>query len=159
MYTILLILLPILGGITDAIKDTVNFHYLQSIFIKFPSRFWDGEISWMNKYKDQDYHKGPKFFGSTTIFVWTTDAWHLFKTLNKLIWYGGIFLFITAPETNLNTKLILGMYFIITEKVCFNVFYWIFKDRFRLVNIICKIKALWTKIKKGLKFKKKGLTQ
>ena len=34
-------------------------------------------MSWKNKYKEDE--KTPKFFGSTTFFVFLTDAWHLFK--------------------------------------------------------------------------------
>jgi len=62
--------------------DKLNFHYGCSIFGRnkktFPELFWNSEVSWKNKYKCGDIGT-PKFLGSTTIFVFCTDGWHLFK--------------------------------------------------------------------------------
>lgn len=41
--------------------------------------WWNPNISWKNKYKNNDPTQGPKFFGSTTFLVWLTDAWHFSK--------------------------------------------------------------------------------
>lgn len=69
-----------LAGFLNGIMDTLQFHYSSSIFSKKSKQsFWDPSISWRNKYKNQDPNQGPRFPGSTTIFVFTTDAWHLFK--------------------------------------------------------------------------------
>lgn len=45
--------------------------------------FIDSASSWTNKYKNHDAAQGPAFWGSTTIFVGLTDAWHL---SNALAW-------------------------------------------------------------------------
>lgn len=42
--------------------------------------FW-AQSSWRNKYKNGDPKQGARFFGSTTVFVMFTDAWHLFTFL------------------------------------------------------------------------------
>lgn len=85
MTTILLLTISILlifvAGASEAVMDKVQFHYKRSIFWnedKYKQLFWDPEISWKNKYKAGSTSE-PKFWGSTTYFVFTTDAWHLFK--------------------------------------------------------------------------------
>lgn len=70
-----------LAGFLNGVMDTLQFHYSTSVFSKKSKPFyWDPLVSWRNKYKNQDQNQGPRFPGSTTIFVWTTDAWHLFKS-------------------------------------------------------------------------------
>ncbi len=44
-------------------------------------QFWDGSISWQNKYKSD--LKTPRFPGSTNIFVFTTDGYHLTSALSN----------------------------------------------------------------------------
>lgn len=84
----------ILASISEAIMDKLQFHYHKSIFkqnpVKYDQTFWDADISWQNKYKEGSMTE-PKFHGSTTLFVFVTDAWHLFKFLRN------VFLFIGLP--------------------------------------------------------------
>jgi hypothetical protein len=63
--------------------DTLSFHYNVSIFSKWIKYedFTNPQKSWVNKYKFNNPTLGPKFFGSKTFLVWTTDLWHLSKTL------------------------------------------------------------------------------
>lgn len=72
--------------VSDAVMDKLQFHWNRTIFYIHPSRynpkFWNPEISWKNKW-DEDTLK-PKFWGSTTIFVFLTDAWHLFKFIRNI---------------------------------------------------------------------------
>jgi len=42
------------------------------------NQWWDMYLSDNNKYKNHDIKQGPAFFGSTTIFVAGTDAFHCF---------------------------------------------------------------------------------
>lgn len=85
MITIILfvifLLFIMISGASEAVMDKVQFHYEKSIFWneeKYKQNFWDPERSWVNKYKPGSVSE-PKFWGSTTYFVFTTDAWHLFK--------------------------------------------------------------------------------
>ena len=91
------ILLSIAAGISKAVMDKVNFHFSESIFVKRNRLFWNPVYSSMNKYKDGIKSHGSKFFGATTFFVWTTDAWHLFQMINgvtvaSLFFLSGLFL-------------------------------------------------------------------
>jgi hypothetical protein len=64
----------------EAVMDKLQFHYDKSIFSdsKYKQTFWNPNLSWVNKWKDSSARE-ERFLGSSTIFVFTTDAWHLFK--------------------------------------------------------------------------------
>jgi len=82
IYISLAVLFIAISGISEAVMDKLQFHWSKTIFAINPNRykplFWNPELSWENKYKDTETLE-PKFIGSTTIFVFITDAWHLFK--------------------------------------------------------------------------------
>lgn len=81
------------AAIFNAIMDTVSTKYNKTIFAKyFPQykQFFDGSVSWKNKYKNGDPSQGPKFFGSTTFLVSLTDAWHMAKAFMLLMFSLGI---------------------------------------------------------------------
>ena len=80
----------ILSAVCKAVKDTLQFHFYDSIFDKCNHQFWNPDVSWKNKYKDGEIGV-PKFCGSTTLFVWLTDAWHLFDMLGILFMFFACF--------------------------------------------------------------------
>lgn len=83
------IVLVIFSSICESVMDTLQFHYERSVFLKKQNqKFWNPNISWKNKYKKD--LKTPKFIGSTTIFVFTTDAWHLYKFFRNLLIFIGL---------------------------------------------------------------------
>jgi len=87
-----------LAGLADAIMDTISFHYNYS---KLPqNRWWNPKFSWYMKWKMTDFGTiipntkrkwyylwvyKPKyveeFIWSSTILVFTTDAWHMAKSI------------------------------------------------------------------------------
>ena len=71
----------ILASICNAVMDKSTHHYHTSIFKKFNNeKWWNGEISWKNKYIDGDYSKGRvKWFFGLNKPVQLTDAFHFFK--------------------------------------------------------------------------------
>ena len=74
----------VLMGISEAVMDTLQFHFFKSIFSNFKKQlFWDPVVSWRNKYKNGDPDQGPKFPFSTTLLVGLTDGWHFFKLLRN----------------------------------------------------------------------------
>ena len=89
------------SGLSEAVMDTLQFHYYKSPFAKYNHQFWNPQLSWRNKYKKGDPSLGPKFPGSTTIFVSLTDGWHLFKLLRNLFLFVGLCL-IAIPCLNIN---------------------------------------------------------
>jgi len=85
------LILLILGGIFSACVDVLRFRWNTSIFRNWPNQLWvNPNFSWRNKWKDGDPEKGEKFLGSSTIFVWLTDFWHLCKFIMILLFVGSI---------------------------------------------------------------------
>lgn len=82
MTEIVILNLIIIASIAKSIQDKIQFHYHKSVFKKL-NNFWNPEYSWKNKYKEGNPDKGPKFPGSTTIFIALTDAWHLFGLIRN----------------------------------------------------------------------------
>ena len=83
-WLILSVLCIAAAAVCEAVMDTLQFHYTHSVFYQFSNkRFWNPEESWRNKYRNADPLAGPRFPGSTTIFVGLTDAWHMFKLLRN----------------------------------------------------------------------------
>lgn len=77
---ITIIILLIIAMIAYSCNSIILFRYETSIFSLFNPKFWNPEVSWLNKYTvDKEGNKIPKFFLSTTVFVWTTDAYHLLQ--------------------------------------------------------------------------------
>lgn len=84
MWLVLSVLCVAASAVCEAVMDTLQFHYTYSVFYRFSNkRFWDPTQSWRNKYRNADPLAGPRFPGSTTIFVGLTDAWHMFKLLRN----------------------------------------------------------------------------
>ena len=84
MEEIAVVILSCISGASNAVMDKVSFHFYESIFSEFENEhFWNPSISWSNKYKGRSPLNGERFFLSTSLLVWTTDAWHLFKTISK----------------------------------------------------------------------------
>lgn len=90
---LLVVVFAILTGLAnsalDLLADEVAFD--RSVFKKWPRSFWLKTASWRNKYKryktgklvvkrnnpDGSVEYKPRFWGSTTVFVFLTDGWHL----------------------------------------------------------------------------------
>lgn len=74
------------AGMCDGLAQTLYSHYytFENRFPDANRQYWNPSESWTNKYKNGDPAQGEKFIGSTTIFVFSTDAFHLLRTVNKL---------------------------------------------------------------------------
>lgn len=80
MFSIIVFLITA-AGISMAVMDKLQFHYLRSDFsLSRNQQFWNPELSWVNKYKPGSMTE-PKFFLSTSWLVGFTDGWHLFKMI------------------------------------------------------------------------------
>lgn len=74
----------IIAAAANGTMDKLSFRYGESIFAKAPPEWqhWlNPAISWPNKWKNGDRKQGDRFPLSSTALVWTTDAWHLAKTI------------------------------------------------------------------------------
>src|SRR5689334_8713496 len=62
------------SGLADGTIESINYHYEEGFKPRCPKandKFWNPALSWKNKYKNNDPAQGPKFTGSTNIFVFT----------------------------------------------------------------------------------------
>jgi hypothetical protein len=98
--------------------DKINFHFDKSIFFDKKNKlFWNPNESWKNKWKDD--LKTEKFPGSSTIFVFTTDAWHLFKFFKNtslfiglpLLYLGGFNMILSIVISRIIYGLIFTLFF------------------------------------------------
>jgi len=79
------ILLMIFAGVCNSFMDVLKTRFNKSVFLgKKPSSWIDPAMSWPNKWKNGDKSQGERFLGSSTVFVWLTDLWHLCKMLMLL---------------------------------------------------------------------------
>jgi hypothetical protein len=128
MITLILI---IIAGALNAIMDKLVFAFKSSIFKDLNPRFWDVKQSWKNQWKwplqpyDSWYYFGlytprykENFPYSNTFLVWTTDAWHLTKS----IMLGLIMLGIVLYNPIFSTLIDLVIYYI-AFTVSFTYFY------------------------------------
>lgn len=78
---ILTIILIIISASAFSVMWTLEFHFSKSIFRNLDRNYWNPQYSWTRKYKSicNLSDLTPRFWGSTTIFVWLTDALHLFQ--------------------------------------------------------------------------------
>lgn len=81
----------IVAALCKSIMDKCQFHYSESVFNKL--KWFNPAESWRNKWKQGDKSKGEAFLGSSTIFVMFTDAWHLFGSIQRLMWIFAIVLY------------------------------------------------------------------
>jgi len=90
IYFIIGILLISIAAASEAVMDKVQFHYKKTFFSNpsFNQLFWNPSLSWENKWKED--LKTEKFPGSSTIFVFSTDAWHCFKTIRNICLFVGL---------------------------------------------------------------------
>ena len=110
-----------MSAICESIMDKIKFHYDKSIFSneKYNQLFWNPIESWKNKWKDD--LKTEKFKGLSTIFVFTTDAWHLFK------FFKNTFLFIGLPLLSIGgVNLLLS---IIIGRIVYGLVFTLFFDK------------------------------
>ena len=68
-----------LSGAFDGTSETIKWHYyeFEEAFPNANPQFWNPKYSSQNKYKNGITSMGPKYFGSTSFLVWTTDGYHL----------------------------------------------------------------------------------
>ena len=87
--SIIISFLIFIAALCNAVMDTVDHHFSNSIFNKIKSPFWrlwfNENAGWKNKYVDRDPSKGRvkwNIFGiKFNKPVQITDAWHFFKKI------------------------------------------------------------------------------
>lgn len=122
------IILASIAGMSKAIMDKLQFHYHKCLFkfdpVRYNQNFWDPTLSWSNKYKEGSMTE-PKFFGSTSYFVFLTDAWHLFQMLMLICLFIGI-----AVTSFYSGSFIFMMVKVIILRLFFGLSFTLFFNRF-----------------------------
>lgn len=116
---IILFVFCVFQGVSEAIMDTLNFHYENSIFRKLNPQFWDIRISYENKNKPKN-----KIIRTLTrtVLVGFTDFWHFFKML-KTFFQLIILIFVYIYSTNICMYIVLLITTTIISKIFFELFY------------------------------------
>lgn len=73
------------GGMADWFIEACRFRQ-EDIIRMFPTSY-DKILpgyTWKRKWKNGDPTQGPKFWGSTTIFAWTTDPYHAVRSFETV---------------------------------------------------------------------------
>jgi hypothetical protein len=115
ILTIIGFLLITFAAVSESIMDKLQFHYDKSIFknSKYNQLFWNPIESWKNKWKED--LKTEKFIGSSTLFVFTTDAWHLFK------FFRNTSLFIGLPLIAIGYKPMIVLLFVVIGRILYGL--------------------------------------
>lgn len=73
------------SGMSNGLNQTLQHHYnrFERAFPNADPNFWNPDVSWRNKYAGGLPENGERFPGSKTVFVWTTDAFHLTNTIHR----------------------------------------------------------------------------
>ncbi len=80
--------LMFVSGMLDGTVESINYHYHDGFKRQVQNandQFWNPELSWRNKYQNGDPAQGPKFIGSTSALVFTTDAYHALRTSKNVV--------------------------------------------------------------------------
>lgn len=91
-----------LSGMLDGTVESINYHYENGFKREIKDaddQFWNPELSWKNKYKNGDPAQGPRFYGSTSALVFTTDAYHALRTSKNVLNTFTIIYYINATCT------------------------------------------------------------
>lgn len=134
IYLILSALFVLVSSASEAVMDKVQFHWNKSIFSINPKKywedFWNPYFSWKNKYSDIATKK-PKFIGSTTIFVFLTDAWHLFKFFkNTSIFLSIFFSVMVGYEYDFQMNILLfAILFVFSLRILYGLCFTLFFDK------------------------------
>lgn len=119
----LVVILFALFGVFEGAMDVLQFKINESIFRDCNQQFWNPKFSWMNKWKDGCPKFGPKFPGSTTVFVFLTDGWHLMKWFRNRMLDIALFIILTRVFEGFWLSFIVVVVIAIIRSTAFELFY------------------------------------
>ncbi len=117
-------IMTFLGGMSDGMRDGTMFRNDGA------GPWWNGKVSWTNKYKNNDPTQGPAFFGSTTFLVAMTDAPHAFNFLTHRFNSMALVLSPGTKGLSFGKKLLIGFGYGLTRQLGHTLVYeGLFKQR------------------------------
>lgn len=87
----------LIAGAADGLNQTISYNWrgFKHAFPNANTQYWWPTTSFLNKYKDGKPENGPKYFGSTSFLVWTTDGYHMTRFVEHLFLSGALSVKIT----------------------------------------------------------------
>lgn len=92
--------LMFISGCFDANAEVlrINYNQFDAVFTGANQQFCNPNESWVNKWKNGDYKQGEKFLFSSTALVWTTDGYHLMRTLRNCTMIAAVTINLTGKK-------------------------------------------------------------
>ena len=94
-----ILILAFLAGVSNAFMDRTKHlsSWIGSTWYNLESGWWydyaHPQVSWKRKYKNGRKQDGPRFFLSTTFFVFLTDAWHFSQAMWRRFFIGVVLVY------------------------------------------------------------------
>ncbi len=83
--------LTFVSGMADGTAEALKWHYDKvDQRYNLNDSYWNPAISYKNKYAGGITANGPKFPGSTTYLVWTTDGYHMARMVRNTSFVGAV---------------------------------------------------------------------
>lgn len=78
-------LLTFTAGMADGGAESLKWHYdVVDAKYNLSDAYWNPKVSYLNKYAGGVSSNGPRFPGSTTYLVWTTDGYHALRAVRNV---------------------------------------------------------------------------
>ena len=120
-----------IAGSAKGFNETLHFNYkaFQNTFPGANERWFNPQVSWLNKYKDNDPDKGAKFFLSTSVLVMFTDQYHLNNFINRAALMSALAIKLGEGKKPLKHYLFDLLYYTVCHQAGFALTYYPFTKR------------------------------
>ena len=109
------VVLIAIAGFANAVMDLTRLGRFND-----NSSWWDWRVSWKRKWKEGSTTQ-ERFLGSSSVFVFVTDAWHFFQQIMLVAFCGAV----VAYEPILGGVKDFFIYLIVFSAVFHSFFHWI----------------------------------
>lgn len=116
------------AGTAKGFNETLSFHW-KEFHRQFPNanaKWFNPDVSWRNKYENDDPAAGPDFFLSTTVLVMFTDQYHLNNFISKISWGSALIIKIGEGKKPFKAYLYDFLYYTICHQAGFAATYYPF---------------------------------
>jgi hypothetical protein len=123
--------LVFIAGAAKGFNETLHFNYkaFENTFPGANESWFNPQVSWLNKYKDNDPDKGPRFFLSTSVFVMVTDQYHLNNFINRAALMSALVIKLGEGKKPIKHYLFDLLYYTVCHQAGFAVTYYPFIAR------------------------------
>ena len=119
----------ILGGlmstyvVSKAARDVVAAKFKTSLFKDKNVDWWHTNRSWRNKYHLGNPNLGARFFLSTSLLKFTTDAWHMFNAISQWCVVGVLLIALYDDSYHIVHKIVAFLVMNIFYTLLYDFFY------------------------------------